>query len=313
MIEMNIPLSNPEASMTLGGPGADGTQSSVDAAWSIRHTYVWSKHKRMGKISLGQTNGAANGKSEADFRGTGIFSGSDGDSYGHGISFKETSGTNSSTSSVTIGEAITNLDGNSRDDVIRYDSPTLGGAGLALSMTGTGVGEVGLSYSGKFGSIKVKAGAGYTDFSANTASTNFGANGSISLKHDSGLSVTFAGGKLNYAGAGSKTSTNAHTITNGVEDPNFFHWGVGYDAKLFGVGGTSFAVMHNTSSDVTQDASHDDSEAQSLRFQVVQKFSAIGAQIGVEYSRYEFESKTNTTANTFDDVDVIALMTVFAF
>ena len=312
-IEMNIPSSNEPGNMTLGNGETDGTNQSSDGTWDIRQEYVWVNHKKFGKLSLGNTDGAANGRAESDYSGTTIFATSDGDSYGSGIFFKESSATDRSTSTVTVGEAFTNLDGNSRDDVLRYDTPRFYGLALAGSWDAGGLWEAGADYQGKFGPFKVRAQAGYVaNGAAANASTNFIASGSMAVMHDSGLNAAFAIGKQNYSGAASKVTTSSGEI-EGVEDPNFIYFSVGYAAKIFGVGGTNFNVGWNQSNDVSQDAAIDDSEAETWHVQVVQKFDAVGAQIGLEYRNYSFDANAGTVAKTFDDVDVFSLMTVFAF
>jgi hypothetical protein len=47
---------------------------------------------------------------------------------------------------------------------------------------------------------------------------------------------------------------------------------------------------------------------------VGQSFDAIGLSMHLSYRNYEFDSKTQAgVANTFDDIDVISLQTIFKF
>jgi len=321
-IEMNIPISQVTGSEALGTPsGIDSAQS--DSTWAIRHQYVWVKHKKLGKLSMGNTDPAANGTSEADFTGTGMFAMSDGDSFGSSVQFVNTTIASApAASGVTVGAAISNFDHVSRTDVIRYDTPRFVGLQLKVGAISGGEWDVSANYSSKFGPVKVKARAGYTNQSAVQGSANFIASGSVSVLHDSGLLATFALGKQNFSGPDSKSSggtrvngTNlgVDTNNNGTEDPHFIYFGVGYNAKIFNAGQTAFYVKWNQTEDAVRVANNDDNEGESIGFAVVQKFSAIGAQIGLEYMKYSFDSKSNTTNNTFDDVDVISLQTIFAF
>jgi len=323
-IEMNIPLSNVSGSERLGSPPGSDVAQTDSTAWGIRHEYVWVSHKRLGKLTIGNTSPAADGSSEADFAGTGIFASSDGDSYGSGIFFMNTSTSSAPVSStVSVGGAVSNFDHISRTDVIRYDSPRFNGLQMRFGAITGGAYDVSANYSGKFGDLRVRARTGYTDTSVTDASRNFILSGSVSVLHDSGLLATFAAGKENYAGAGSKGSTDyaqaggkvlgVDTNFNGTEDPHFVYFGIGYNAKIFSPGQTAFYFKWNQTEDAVRVANNDDNEGDSVGFAVVQRFSAIGAQIGLEYMNYSYESKSNTTANTFDDVDVISLMTVFAF
>jgi hypothetical protein len=324
-IEMNIPISNTSGSAVMGTEHADGAVQT-DGTWATRHQYIWVKHKRFGKLSMGNTDPAANGVSEASYTGTGIFTTSDGDSYGSGILFQNTSTASApTTSTISVGASIHNLDGVSRTDVIRYDTPRFMGLQLKVGAMAGGNWDVSSNYAGKFGPLKVKARIGYTDTSATSATSNFIANGSVAVLHDSGLLASFALGKENFAGPQSKSSLGASgstggggtlavdTNNNGTEDPHFLYFGIGYNAKMFSAGQTAFLFKWNQSEDMVRVANNDDNEGESVGFAVVQKFSSIGAQIGLEYMNYSYDSKTNTVDNTFDDVDVISLMTVFAF
>lgn len=300
-IEMNIPISNNEGIHTLGLPESDGVDSGDDkeTAWAIRHQYVWVKHKKFGKLSLGNTDPASNGSSEADFTGTSMFAMSDGDSYGSGIIFQNTTNASAPVASgVTVGKAISNLDGISRTDVIRYDTPRFMGLQLKAGAIAGGDWDVGLNYSGKFGPVKVKARAAHANQSQVAKNKNT-TSGSVAVLHDSGLLATFATGKQKFSDATSEAS--------------FIYFGVGYNAKIFNAGQTAFYFKWNQTDDAFQFANNDDNEGEAIGFAVTQKFSAIGAKIGLEYMNYSIDSKSNTTNNTFDDVDVITLMTIFAF
>ena len=319
-IEAQIPSSNAAASMTLGTQQADGTQNAA-GIWGVRHQYVWVSHKKFGKLTLGNTDPGSNGSSEANYSMNGMFGGSAPADYGSGIFYQNTATASAPTASTaTVGAATTNIDGISRTDVVRYDTPRFVGVQAKVGLMAAGNWDVGLNYAGKFGPVKVKAKAGYADTNA-AASANFNASGSITALHDSGLNATFAIGKTNYAGGASKSvdgqaNGNAQAVdTNfdGVADPHFVYYAVGYNAKIFGAGGTGFLFGYNHAENVVQLANHDDNESDNYSFSVVQKFDSIGAQIGLKYQSHSYDSKTNTVQNTFDDVDVIALQTVFAF
>jgi len=320
-IEAQIPSSNAAASMTLGTQQADGTQNAA-GIWGVRHQYVWVNHKKFGKLSLGQTDPGSNGSSEVNYSMNGMFGGSAAADYGSGIFYQNTATASAPTASTaTVGAATTNIDGISRTDVVRYDTPRFAGVQGKFGLIAGGNWDVGLNYAGKFGPVKVAAKAGYADTNA-AASANFNASGSITALHDSGLNATFAIGKTNYAGPNSKgigaagASAAGNTIdTNfdGVADPHFTYWAIGYNAKIFGAGATGFLFGVNHTENAVLLANHDDNESDNYSFSVVQKFSSIGAQIGLKYQAHSYDSKTNVTQNTFDDVDVIALQTVFAF
>jgi hypothetical protein len=320
-IEMDIPISNPAASRTLGTHAEDGVVNGTDTAdWGIRHQYVYVSNKKFGKVYLGQTSTAADGSSEANFAGTGIFALSDGDSYGSGVSFVNSATASApANSTATVGATMNNMDHASRQDVIRYDSPTIEGIQVKADLQATGDYSFGVKYNEKYGEFKVRARAGYSDYAQTNATKNFTATGSLAIAHDSGMNFSLAGGKTNYAGYNDPGTNGADTFVtgdnhgDGLEDPHFVHVSAGYNAKMFAAGGTGFTMGYGQYNNTLLLNNHEDNEGTAFQLQAVQAFSAVGASVGIEYANYELESKTGTVENTFDDVDVISLMTVFKF
>ena len=155
--------------------------------------------------------------------------------------------------------------------------------------------------------------AGFTDTNQDV-SKNFIATGSIAVLHDSGLNASIAGGKTGYQNQFESFGTPVgDTAGDGIDDPHFFYVGVGYNAKLFGVGGTGFHLGWNTTDNNVLKNNHDDNEGEAWAISAVQQFKSIGTEIGIEYANYSYDSKSGTTENTFDDVDALTLMTVFKF
>ena len=299
--EMEIPLSNPQNTQLLRGitntAGADtGAGNSGDrSAWQIRHQFVWVSHKKFGKISLGQTNAAANGASEANLTGTSSIGLSGGRPFVQGLGFiDETSGI-AGVSTTSVGAAFSNFDMTSRTDVIRYDAPKFAGLSLAVSLNAGGGGEIGAKYSGKFGGVKILAKAGFTSLSATSTTLEDGKAFSIGLLHDSGLNVSFA-----------IAEENLKNPTAGRDDPSMIYGSVGYKAKIFGVGGTNFNIRYQQ----TDDTGAQGNEATSVGFTIVQNFDSVGAQLGFNYQNYEFETATFTG---YDDINTIALQAIFNF
>jgi hypothetical protein len=308
MIELTLPLSNPQGSMTLSGIagqglGEDGTEIA-NGAFATRHTFVWVNHKRMGKISLGQTNSASNGRSETSFSGTNMVDLSSGSPFGDGIAFIDTTrGTASpSVSSVTVGAAYTNLDGRSRTDVLRYDTPRFAGLSLATSYIAGGDWDVGADYRVKKGALTIRIQAQFNNSSAGASVgdvtiTESSISMSAGALHDSGLNGAFAFGKAELGGTGNV----------GAGDPTFRNINFGYRAKIFGVGGTNFSFNWNHSEDLQ--GGNGNSSGDAVGFTIAQIFNPIGANMALTYRKYSYDDNTNT----FDDIDIFGLQTVFNF
>jgi len=300
-IEMELPLSNKEGNQRLtdgtsvAGQGIDTVTST---AWGVRHQFVWVNHKKMGKISLGQTNAASNGRAETTFSGTNMINASGGVTYGSGLLFVDTTrGTNNpSVSAVTAGSTTTNLDGLSRVDVLRYDTPRFGGLLLATSLVGNGAWDVAADYRAKYGAVRVRVQAQHNNTSTVTEGTQGDTSMSAAALHDSGLNGTIAFGERYLDGA--------VNVGRGGEG-SFWYFNLGYRAKIFGVGSTNFSFGWNKSDDIA--AGNSTGEAKGVT--VVQMISPIGASIGLTYKNYSYDTNTNT----FEDIDVIAMQTIFNF
>jgi hypothetical protein len=296
-MELNAPLSNPQASLLLNNgtsPGAS-TDTATQTAWGVRHQFIWVKHKRMGKVSLGQTNSASNGRSETTFSGVNMAADSGGTTFGTGNRFIDTTAGTQSISATTVGAVFTNFDGRSRTDVLRYDSPRFNGLALAVSAIAGGDWDVGADYRVKTGAIKIRIQAQHNNNGATSATVGGSTSFSAAALHDSGLNAAFAYGRRELDG---NASAN-------VDDPTMWDFDIGYRAKIFGIGPTNFSFNRQT----TDDLSGNDTEAVSTGFTIAQIISPVGASMALGYKNYAFDTATNT----FDDIDVISLQTVFKF
>jgi len=299
MIEMVVPLSNARQSMTLQGTpiGNDGVQNATSTAWGVRHQFVWVNHKKMGKISLGQTNAASNGRSETTFSGTNMVDLSSAVPFGSGLAFIDTTnGTASpSVSSVTVGNAFTNYDGLGRGDALRYDTPRFAGLALAASYVAGGIWDVAGDYRAKFGATRVRVQAQYNNSAADSATTQGTASISGAALHDSGINGALAYGQRQLIASPGRTGN----------DGRFYYFNVGYRAKIFGVGGTNVSFSWNH----TTDNEAGNSDGDSIGFSIAQIFNPIGANMVLSYRNYSYDTDTNT----FEDVDLVSLQTVFNF
>ncbi len=145
---------NQSFAATLQGNGEFGEGAA--ATLSERHMDIWASGS-WGKISLGQGNGAANGTSEVDLSGTWQtdYVGGNQCLVG-GITFGGTT--------ITPGTTNPTLDGNSRNQRIRYDSPTLGDAfSFAASLGNGGMNELSGWLDFTVGSTQISAAIGVSD------------------------------------------------------------------------------------------------------------------------------------------------------
>ena len=257
-------------------------ESISDGKFKERHMDIFLATKTYGKFSLGQGDSASNGSSEVDLSGTTLAGYSDISNMGGSFEFF----VGSTSSTTAIKDVTNNMDGLSRRDRVRYDSPSFAGLRVSGSVTEKSGQDISLRYSKKFGVLKVSAAAAYSDPGANDDSVDNTVNGSISALMDNGLNLTVAAGKQELDNPAA-----------GVEDPQYFYVKVGYQAKLFEVGSTSFSFDYANHEDVK-----DGYEADIWGVQVVQALKAWGSEIYAGFRNNEIDDDTITD---FDDIKVV--------
>jgi predicted porin len=223
---------------TPGGPG----RSTPDGAtrFGERHTAVF-LNGGWGKVTLGQTDGAANGGIEVDLSGTQVANYSGAFLIGGGLAFRD-----GDTFGPKISQTTNHQDFESRYDVLRYDTPSFGGFKLAGSVGTKGnndVKELALWYSSDLGALGRLAGAlGWSeeDIAAGDDRT---IGGSISWLHGSGFNATLARSdrdvdaqqdrEFSYIKLGWKTGRHAVSVDFGRGEDQA---AVGDEADFFGIG-----------------------------------------------------------------------------
>lgn len=261
---------------TSGATGND--RGSDSTGFGIRHHFVSFEHKSLGKISIGQTNTASNGTMETSLMSSGNMTLTGATMLSK---VRWTTGTNGAFSAVGAASSTTTLDGLSRDDVIRYDTPTFAGFKLATSMQDEGTFDVAGWYGGKFGGVAVKASAYYANIEAGSGGQRYGVAATAKV---GGFAV-----RANYGGERAENSGLKTKV-----------WMVGgeYGAKLSSLGTTAFYVEYYNAEDA-QTAGH---EMDTLYIGAVQKLDSIGSEMGIVYGKHSLSDSASTDYNDIDSV-----------
>lgn len=226
-----------------------------------RKIELFVRSKTFGKISLGQGDTASNGTSEQDLSRTTVIAYSGIGDMAGGMRFNDNDGNLLLTD---IGDVFSNLDGLSRDDRIRYDTPTFAGFTAATSWGADDAFDVALRYAGEFGGIRVAAAAAFADGEdgrPGDVTIDERINGSASVLHTpTGLNVTFAAGQDELDGADN--------------DPMFWYVKLGWIANFFQIGPTAFAIDYAYSEEV----SNENDEGEAYGIFAVQHLSDWGAE-----------------------------------
>ncbi|MBR9984295.1 MAG: hypothetical protein KFF68_00150, partial [Desulfosarcina sp.] len=130
-----------------------------DASFEKRHLDLWLDANAFGKFSLGWGSTASDGTAEVDLSGTSIVGYSSvADMAGGQLFYNNTT---DSLSGTRIGNVFSNMDGLSRQERIRYDSPSFNGFVGSTSYISDGGGDVAVRYRSQMDAFKLAAAVAY--------------------------------------------------------------------------------------------------------------------------------------------------------
>lgn len=254
--------SNSSADFTID----QDTASIKNNSFTERRIEAYFKHKRFGTLWLGQGDTASNQTSEKDISGTRVASYSEIGAMGRSLQFRDAN-THEQTDN-SIGNVFSNFDGLSRTDRLRYDTPSLGGLTLSSSLADNDSWDIAGHYKRKIGSLKIAGGLAY----ANPGHRDYNQyNGSLSMMHDSGFTLTLAAGQRNLEDA-----------PDGRSNPTFGFIKLGYQFKPNRFG--KLALSYDYA--LTHDLRQEDDEAATHSLAVVQTLDKIGTDLFAGYRRW---------------------------
>lgn len=264
-----------------------GQRSDGSSSFTERKLEIWFDTK-FGKLWIGQGDGAANGSSEVDLSGTSVIMYSGVNDTAGGLTFRNSAGA----VGPRIGQTRSNFDGLSRNDRLRYDTPTFGGFTLSASATNGDAWELAGRWAQEFDSAgKFTAAIGYVDSSLRTDPSFQQIGGSVSWLHSSGINLTLVGGSRDY-------DTSVGSANSGRDSMNYYAK-IGYTRGMHAV-----AVEYGQTEDLNQDG--DESDNWGLAY-------VIKPWKGVEmYSAYRSYSLDRAGAD-YDDIDQLIVGTRVKF
>ncbi|WP_319524114.1 porin [uncultured Desulfosarcina sp.] len=239
-----------------------------DTDFEKRHLDLWVDTYRFGKFSLGWGSTASDNIAEVDLSGTSVVGYSSIASMAGGQRFYDSN--TGLLNAPSIGNVFDNLDGLSRDERIRYDSPSFNGFTGSTSYVADGGGDFAVRYSAQVDAFKVAAGAAYANPGSTSDSVDDQLSGSVSVLHDSGFNGTFAMGTCDYKGG---------------RDGGFFYTKFGYRGRWCPLGVTSLSTDYGRFSDI--DADGDD--ADTIGFQMVQDIQEWGTEAYLGYRLHKLD------------------------
>lgn len=245
-----------------------------DEGLKKRHMDIYLHSSKFGKLSLGQGDTASNGTSESDLSGvmiSGVHVGVH-DLPTSFIFYNKSAGDYSTTTG-SVGDFFSSMDGLSRRDRIRYDSPAFAGFSLSGSLTEKDGDDLALRYNHTFPHIKVRAACAYAN--PGKGSDYEQANGSLSVRHDSGVSLTLAGAHRDY---NESTEQNA----------SFYYGKLAYETILWETGATAFGIDYGQWDDLSHTLYTGD-DANSYGMGIVQNVTDWSTEFYAAYRIYTLE------------------------
>jgi predicted porin len=263
-------------------------KESISAELIERKMEVYFDVKNIGKLSAGKGQMASDDTSEVDLSGTSLAGNAGMADAGGGFSFYNTvpapapvagekAEDDEKDKGVTVGDIFNQMDGLSKKNRVRYDSPSLGGFSLGVSAGEKEMADAALTYSGEFADgTKLQAAVAYSDPGKDYTQIN----GSASVLFGFGLNLTVAGG-----------SRDLDKMPAGGDDPTFMYGKIGYQAKLFSVGSTACSFDYG----VYENIKKQDAEEKGTGYgvQLVQKLSEYNTEIFAAYRNFELEDNTS--------------------
>jgi len=257
---------------------------SISAELKERAMEVYFDFSSIGKVSLGTGKMASDETSEVDLSGTDLAGNAGMADAGGGFAFYDNravaAAEGEETESITVGNVFNQMDGLSKKDRVRYDTPSLAGFSLGASFGEKEMADAALRYSGEFGGTKLKAAVAYSDPGEGKDYSQI--NGSASLLLGFGLNFTVAAG-----------SRDLDDMPANGDDPTFTYGKIGYKTKIFSAGSTACSFDYGVFENIKkQDA---EQEGTAFGVQFVQKFSEYNTELFAAYRNFELED--NTTAD----------------
>ncbi len=234
-----------------------------------RHFDFYIESKRFGKLSLGQGDTATNGTAEVDLSGTGLIGYSSvSDMAGSYLFYDQNT---DSLPGTEIGDVMTNMDGMSRDDRVRYDTPKFYGFNLSGSVISGTAYDAALRYAQQFPGVKVAGALGWAN-SRSLKNWDNQVSGSISALLDMGVNFTLAAGQRDYD-------------ENRRDNAKYWYGKIGYRKDFWDIGPTAFSLDYGEYRDISQN----DDEAKTVGLMFVQKVNDWGTEFYAGYRWHDLD------------------------
>ncbi len=258
------------------------SNNATSVTWNLRQAYISFTSKTFGKVSLGYGSTASDYSAEIDLSGTSVVAYADVAALAGGQYWYDTE--NDDLPGLQVKSVFNDLDGLSRDDRIRYDSPALAGFSIGGSAVSGDAYDTVLSYSRAFGATQMAGALAWAKTGDIYPDADDQYDGSFSILLGNGLNATVSAGLRNM-------------ISDTRDDGTFWYSKLGYRADIFSLGKTSFSVDYGKNENIANNGD----KATTWSVAAVQDMSSWGTEVYLAFRNYQLESDQTS----FDDVNAV--------
>jgi predicted porin len=271
-------------------------EETVSGEFKERIMEVTFDSKKMGKLSLGRGDMASDDTTEIDLSGTDLAGNSGAADIGGGFKFNgpgvplPTEDENGETvdKRLAVSSVFDNMDGLSRRNRVRYDTPKFAGFGIGVAAGETEMVDAALLYSHDFGGAKLEGALAWSDPGSTKSYSQI--NGSASVLFPFGLNLTAAFG-----------SRDLDEMPAGGDDPVFTYGKIGYLCKEFlPIGSTAVSFDYGVYENVKNQNKGEEGTAYGL--QLVQKVSDWNTELYAAWRSYSLEDSSGAE---YDDISIL--------
>jgi hypothetical protein len=257
----------------------------------IRHNNVWIESERLGRLTLGQASTAADGAFQVTLGNTLTNAAPD---VGASFFVREADGGGV----FRLGAFVSDLDA-PREDIVRYDTPSIYGFILSASWGDDDYADVALRFKKEFNSVRVAAAVAYiwddrNDLTGILAGGQEIFGGSISVMHvPTGLFASFMAADRDI---------EDDILAGG--DGNYWYIQGGVERKWLPYGSTTVYADYGNYEDLSTVVGLTDSDAERWGLGVVQKFDSAAMEIYAQAFFYSFDGVTGD-GDDFEDMSLV--------
>jgi hypothetical protein len=312
-----------ETIATIGGDEGSSEASTL----LTRQAYLYIEGDKYGRVGIGQQATASDGIAEINLANFGGKLNADSSFVQNFKVRSKGAGNNESIGAVDGGlrwrNLAGNLDGLSRNDVVRYDSPSIYGFIVSASWGDNDIWDAALRFKKEWNSFRIAAGIAYAydgsrkDDGSGAITSSSGVvqfentdfeqvSGSASVLHiPTGLFLTFAAGERTYDDDGAGTGTGAP-----LEDASYWYITGGIEKKFLSYGATTLYAEYGDyegSFQISKGSLGTTGEAEASKFGigVVQAFDSAALELYVHYEHWEADVGDADGGIETEDMDVV--------